>query len=236
MPAGATRCAQPHSGLELGGLSDRRHSVPTDESAPLVMPDPFNPRLSYAAGKIISEMMAINHGRKILRPCADLPAAQRLRAGHGVRPCHSTIRAAHKGDREAPAGARLALPDSGHGEETRSFCHIDDLVRGVMVMRARGEHLGIYHVGTSGGDHHCRSGRPHRGHAGPRDRLESPRRRARGRRAALSRHCEARRTRICAAGSARGGSAADGRLVLGQRKPRTGSLTGRMTRQRAGRY
>ena len=38
--------------------------VPTDESVPLVVPDPLNPRLSYGAGKIISEMMVINHGRK----------------------------------------------------------------------------------------------------------------------------------------------------------------------------
>src|SRR6201982_1107532 len=38
--------------------------VPTDESAPLTIPDPLNPRLSYGAGKIISEMMVINHGRK----------------------------------------------------------------------------------------------------------------------------------------------------------------------------
>ena len=38
--------------------------VPTDESVPLVIPDPLNPRLSYGAGKIISEMMAINYGRK----------------------------------------------------------------------------------------------------------------------------------------------------------------------------
>ena len=30
----------------------------------------------------------------------------------------------------------------------RSFCHVDDLVRGVMVMRDKGQHLGIYHVGT----------------------------------------------------------------------------------------
>src|SRR5262249_3999737 len=34
------------------------------ESAPLVVPDPHNPRLSYGAGKIISEMMVINYGRK----------------------------------------------------------------------------------------------------------------------------------------------------------------------------
>src|SRR5258707_9317830 len=38
--------------------------VPTDENVPLVVPDPLNPRLSYGAGKIISEMMAINFGRK----------------------------------------------------------------------------------------------------------------------------------------------------------------------------
>jgi nucleoside-diphosphate-sugar epimerase len=31
----------------------------------------------------------------------------------------------------------------------RSFCFIDDLVAGVMTMREKGEHLGIYHVGTS---------------------------------------------------------------------------------------
>jgi len=34
------------------------------------------------------------------------------------------------------------------GSQTRSFCHVDDLVSGVLVMRAKGEHLGIYHVGT----------------------------------------------------------------------------------------
>ncbi len=38
--------------------------VPTAEDVPLVVPDPHNPRLSYGAGKIISEVMAINYGRK----------------------------------------------------------------------------------------------------------------------------------------------------------------------------
>ena len=37
----------------------------------------------------------------------------------------------------------------GDGRQIRSFCHVDDLVQGVMVMRAKGEHLGIYHVGTA---------------------------------------------------------------------------------------
>src|SRR5512132_2752640 len=38
--------------------------VPTDESAPLSVPDVLNPRYSYGGGKLISELMAINFGRK----------------------------------------------------------------------------------------------------------------------------------------------------------------------------
>jgi nucleoside-diphosphate-sugar epimerase len=43
----------------------------------------------------------------------------------------------------------VPFPIQGSGAETRSFCHVDDLVQGVMVIRAKGEHLGIYHVGTT---------------------------------------------------------------------------------------
>ena len=41
--------------------------IPTDETAPLSIPDPLNPRYSYAGGKIINELMAINHGRRHLK-------------------------------------------------------------------------------------------------------------------------------------------------------------------------
>ena len=39
-------------------------TIPTAEDAPLSIPDPANPRYSYAGGKIISELMAINYGRR----------------------------------------------------------------------------------------------------------------------------------------------------------------------------
>lgn len=124
-------------------------SIPTDESAPLVVPDPLNPRYSYGGGKIISELMAINYGRKffdrvlIFRPHnvygPDMgwehvvpQFALRLKAATAVN----------------PAGP-LLFSIQGSGEETRSFCFVDDLVEGVIVMRAKGEHLGIYHVGTT---------------------------------------------------------------------------------------
>ncbi|HKN10990.1 MAG TPA: NAD(P)-dependent oxidoreductase, partial [Pseudomonadota bacterium] len=121
--------------------------VPTDESAPLVIPDPFNPRLSYAAGKIISEMMAINHGRKhfervlIFRPHNVY--------GPDMGREHVIPQFAMRLKEIASAGGVAGFPIQGSGEETRSFCHVDDLVTGVMVMRERGEHLGIYHIGTS---------------------------------------------------------------------------------------
>src|SRR4029079_1992631 len=38
--------------------------VPTDETAPLAIPDPLNPRYSYGGGKLISELMPINYARK----------------------------------------------------------------------------------------------------------------------------------------------------------------------------
>jgi nucleoside-diphosphate-sugar epimerase len=47
------------------------------------------------------------------------------------------------------ASGAVPFPIQGSGAETRSFCHVDDLVQGVMLMRDKGEHLGIYHVGTT---------------------------------------------------------------------------------------
>jgi nucleoside-diphosphate-sugar epimerase len=45
-------------------------------------------------------------------------------------------------------GVKIPFRLQGDGSQTRSFCHVDDLVAGVMAMRAKGEHLGIYHVGS----------------------------------------------------------------------------------------
>ena len=121
--------------------------VPTDESAPLVIPDPFNPRLSYAAGKIISEMMVINHGRKHFERVLIFRPHNVYGPDMGLD--HVIPQFAMQLKQTASAGGAAGFPIQGSGEETRSFCHVDDLVAGVMVMRERGEHLGIYHIGTA---------------------------------------------------------------------------------------
>ena len=122
--------------------------VPTDETAPLAIPDPLNPRYSYGGGKLISELMAINYGRKyfnrvlIFRP--HNVYGPDMGWEHVVPQLASRFNAAAKAQ---PSGT-LRLEIQGTGQETRSFCFIDDLIAGVMVMREKGEHLGIYHVGT----------------------------------------------------------------------------------------
>jgi nucleoside-diphosphate-sugar epimerase len=123
--------------------------VPTDESAPLSIPDPLNPRYSYGGGKLISELMAINYGRKyfervlIFRP--HNVYGPDMGWEHVIPQFALRLHALGK---QQPSG-KLRFEIQGTGEDTRSFCFIDDLVAGVMAMRAKGEHIGIYHVGTT---------------------------------------------------------------------------------------
>jgi nucleoside-diphosphate-sugar epimerase len=122
--------------------------VPTDEAAPLAVPDPLNPRYSYGAGKLISEIMAINFGRKffervlIFRP--HNVYGPDMGFEHVIPQFALRLRALAA---QQPSG-RLRFAIQGTGAETRSFCFIDDLVSGILVMREKGEHLGIFHVGT----------------------------------------------------------------------------------------
>jgi nucleoside-diphosphate-sugar epimerase len=122
--------------------------IPTDESAPLAIPDPLNPRYSYGGGKLISEIMAINFGRKffervlIFRP--HNVYGPDMGWEHVIPQFALQLIAANKAE---PSG-KLRFEIQGSGKETRSFCFIDDLVAGVMVIREKGDHLGIYHIGT----------------------------------------------------------------------------------------
>jgi nucleoside-diphosphate-sugar epimerase len=122
--------------------------IPTDELAPLVVPDPTNPRYSYGGGKIISELMAINYGRKYFERVLIFRPHNVYGPDMGwehVIP-HFAVRLKPATDN----GPKRKIPFKlqGDGSQTRSFCHVDDLVSGVMVMRANGDHLGIYNVGT----------------------------------------------------------------------------------------
>jgi nucleoside-diphosphate-sugar epimerase len=123
--------------------------VPTDETAPLVVPDALNPRYSYGAGKIISEVMAINYGRKYFDRVLIFRPHNVYGPDMGFEHVIPQFVVRMRRAAAAQPGGMLPFPIQGSGQETRSFCHVSDLVQGVMIMRAAGEHLGIYHIGTS---------------------------------------------------------------------------------------
>ena len=122
--------------------------VPTDETAPLVVPDVLNPRYSYGGGKIISELLALNYGRARLRRVLVFRPhnvyGPNMGWEHVIPQFALRLRELHH---RQPQGV-LSFPVQGTGQETRSFIYIDDMIDGVLRVMARGEHLGIYHIGS----------------------------------------------------------------------------------------
>ena len=122
--------------------------VPTDETAPLSIPDVLNPRYSYAGGKLISELIAINYGRNgfdrvmIFRPHNVYGADM---GWEHVIP-QFILRAVDL-VKANPEGT-IEFPIKGDGRQTRAFVYIDDFINGVVCMLDKGEHLNIYHIGN----------------------------------------------------------------------------------------
>src|SRR5208282_6500434 len=122
--------------------------VPTPEEAPLVVPDPLNPRYSYGGGKIISELMAIHYGRRYFERVLIFRPHNVFGPDMGwehVIPQFSLRMAELSREKQG----KIPFPIQGDGSESRSFICIDDFTEGFMTMLEKGAHLGIYHIGTS---------------------------------------------------------------------------------------
>jgi dTDP-glucose 4,6-dehydratase/UDP-glucose 4-epimerase len=122
--------------------------VPTDETAPLSIPDVTNPRYSYAGSKIVSELIALNCG------CRDFSRVAIVRPHNVYGPDMGwehvlpqfALRAL-KAVRSTPFGA-VPFQIQGDGRQTRAFINIDDFTEGLMTVLRKGGHLEIYHVGN----------------------------------------------------------------------------------------
>jgi nucleoside-diphosphate-sugar epimerase len=122
-------------------------TVPTDETAPLSVPDALNPRYSYAGAKIASELLALN------RPAGSYDRVVIARPHNVYGPDMGwehvipqlTVRAYRLA---AASSGRLQVPIQGTGAETRAFVFIDDLVDGLVRLMDGGRHRTIYHVGN----------------------------------------------------------------------------------------
>jgi len=123
--------------------------VPTPESVPLIVPDPHNPRYSYGGGKIICELMCINYGRKYFDRALIFRPHNVYGPDMGEEHVLPQFIRRMKQLSDDNTNGALDFPIQGTGTETRSFIFIDDFIDALSVVIEKGEHLGIYHIGTT---------------------------------------------------------------------------------------
>ncbi len=110
--------------------------IPTDESVPLTVPNPLNPRYSYAGSKIASELVVLHSGIErvlVLRP-------------HNVY--GPDMGYEHVMPQFVMRMDGFDFKLRGDPNATRAFIHVSDFVEGALAAWKHGEKRGIYHVGT----------------------------------------------------------------------------------------
>ena len=123
--------------------------VPTDETVPLVVPDPHNPRYSYGGAKIISELLALHWAPKFLERIVIFRPHNVYGPDMGsehVIPQLTRRMIQHQ--QGAQTAQPLEMPIQGSGEQSRAFIYIEDFINGLLRVIERGDHLAIYHIGT----------------------------------------------------------------------------------------
>jgi nucleoside-diphosphate-sugar epimerase len=123
--------------------------VPTPEDIPLTVPDVTNPRYSYGGGKIACELMALAWQRTGVLDRLVIARPHNIygpdMGWEHVIPefcdrMNQLVQARHEGP--------IPFPIQGTGQETRSFCYIDDCTDQLGVLCRPDTPNGIYHVGT----------------------------------------------------------------------------------------
>jgi nucleoside-diphosphate-sugar epimerase len=135
--------------LASSAEAHQSEKLPTPGSVPLTVPDVLNPRYSYGGGKIACELMAAaaHHEGMLDRVIIARPhnvIGPDMGTGHVIDDLARRMSALA---REQPAGV-IPLPVQGTGEETRSFCHVDDAVDQFMLLLGHAGPLGTWNVGT----------------------------------------------------------------------------------------
>src|SRR5262249_41430378 len=115
-------------------------TIPTPEEVRLVVPDPANPRFSYAGGKLAGELITRNYlrgtatGAIILRP--HNVYGPDMGFEHVIPNLVHKIRAAAA--RAGAAASKVEIELQGTGRETRAFCFVDDAAEAIALLEEKG--------------------------------------------------------------------------------------------------
>ena len=95
------------------------------------------------------DFWTFNFGRDHLRPHHGVPAAQRLRALHGLRARDPAVGGADAARRCRVRRRADSVPIQGDGSEARLFNNVDAFVAGLLLVMDKGEDRNIYHIGRN---------------------------------------------------------------------------------------
>ena len=118
------------------------NKIPTDEKEPLKVPDVHNPRYSYGGGKILTELMGVNYGKKYFKRLIIF----RPHNVYGPNMGNEHVIPEFINRFKKLKGKKFKI--QGNGTETRSFIYIDDFVQAFYQILKKGKHLEIYNIGT----------------------------------------------------------------------------------------
>ncbi len=119
------------------------YKVPTDELEPLKIPDIFNPRYSYAGGKILTELMGIHYGKKYFNKLVI------FRPHNVYGPDMGSDHVIPEFIKRFKRLKKKKFKIQGTGNEIRSFIYIEDFIDAFNLILKKGKHLNIYNIGTS---------------------------------------------------------------------------------------
>jgi len=122
--------------------------VPTPEDIPLVVPDVLNPRYSYGGGKIASEIMSLAWARTGILDRLIITRPHNIYGPDMGREHVIPEFCIRLNSLVQDHDGIIPFPIQGSGQETRSFCYIDDCIDQFITLLDSGEHMNVYHMGT----------------------------------------------------------------------------------------
>ena len=120
------------------------NKIPTPEDEMLKVPDVYNYRYSYGAGKIISEMLSLYYGKSFFKKLIIFRPhnvySEDMGQEHVIpQLINKTLKGKNKN----------FIKIKGKGKEVRSFIYINDFMQAFDLIFRKGKHLEIYNIGTT---------------------------------------------------------------------------------------
>ena len=121
---------------------------PTPEGVPLTIPDPLNPRYSYAGGKMIGEILSFTYGKDRFRRTIVFRPHNVYGPDMGFEHVIPEFIVRMGAVLRSSSPEPMAFPIQGSGRETRAFCEVRDFTDGLLRVIDYGQDRAIYHIGN----------------------------------------------------------------------------------------